>query len=59
MRAAIRSLPPKQRATLILRVYHELPHQQIAQVLGNSVGTVKTNFCHALRNLRKALGSMP
>lgn len=59
VRAAIRALPPKQRATLILRVYHELPHQQIAQVLGNSVGTVKANFCHALRNLRKALGSMP
>lgn len=59
VRAAIRALPPKQRATLILRVYHELPHQQIAQVLGNSVGTVKANFFHALRNLRKALGSMP
>lgn len=59
VRAAIRALPPKQRATLILRVYHELPHQQIAQVLGNSVGSVKANFFHALRNLRKALGSAP
>ena len=30
VRAAIARLPQKQRATLILRVYHELPHEQIA-----------------------------
>src|SRR5262245_5833290 len=30
VRAAIAKLPKKQRATLVLRVYHELPHEQIA-----------------------------
>jgi RNA polymerase sigma-70 factor (ECF subfamily) len=53
LRAAIRQLPPKQRATLILRVYHELPHEEIARTLGSSVGAVKANFFHALGNLRK------
>jgi RNA polymerase sigma-70 factor (ECF subfamily) len=55
VRAAIAKLPPKQRATLILRIYHELPHDEIAGVLGSSVGAVKANFFHALANLKKLL----
>jgi RNA polymerase sigma-70 factor (ECF subfamily) len=55
VRAAIARLPPKQRAALILRVYHELPHDEIAEVVGSSVGAVKANFFHALANLRKLL----
>lgn len=53
VRAAIRRLPPKQRATVILRVYHDLPHEQIAQALDSTVGAVKANFFHALANLRR------
>lgn len=55
VRRAIASLPKKQRATLVLRVYHDLSHEQIAAVLGNSIGTVKANFFHALRNLKRVL----
>ena len=55
VRAAIARLPKKQRAALILRVYHELTHDQIAEVLGSSVGAVKANFFHALANLKKLL----
>jgi RNA polymerase sigma-70 factor (ECF subfamily) len=55
VRAAIARLPRKQRATMILRVYHELPHEQIAAILGSSVGAAKANFFHALGNLRKLL----
>jgi RNA polymerase sigma-70 factor (ECF subfamily) len=55
VRAAISRLPKKQRATLILRVYHDLPHDQIAAILGSSVGAVKANFFHALANLKKLL----
>ena len=53
VRAAIARLPDKQRATLILRVYHDLPHEQIAGILGSSVGAVKANFFHALNNLKR------
>jgi RNA polymerase sigma-70 factor (ECF subfamily) len=56
VRAAIAQLPRKQRATLILRTYHEMSHQEIAEVLGTSVGAVKANFFHALGNLKKLLG---
>jgi RNA polymerase sigma-70 factor (ECF subfamily) len=59
VRKAIASLPEKQRATLILRTYQELSHQQIADILGSSVGAVKANFFHALANLKKRLGSEP
>lgn len=55
VRRAIRQLPRKQRATLVLRMYHELSHEEISRVLGNSVGAVKANFFHALRNLRKIM----
>src|SRR4051812_6453771 len=55
VRAAIAQLPRKQRATLILRTYHEMSHQEIADVLGGSVGAVKANFFHALGNLKKLL----
>ena len=55
VRAAIARLPGKQRTTLILRVYQELSHQEIASIVGSSVGAVKANFFHALRNLKKIL----
>ncbi|MDE3154780.1 MAG: RNA polymerase sigma factor [Acidobacteriota bacterium] len=59
VRAAIAKLPRKQRATLILRMYHDLPHRDIAAILGSSVGAVKANFFHAMGNLKRLLGSEP
>ena len=59
VRAAIARLPKKQRATLILRTYHDLPHHEIATILGSSVGAVKANFFHALANLKKLLQEPP
>jgi len=56
VRRAVDRLPDRQRATVILRVFHDLPHAEIAAVLGSSVGSVKANFFHALRNLRRLLG---
>jgi RNA polymerase sigma-70 factor, ECF subfamily len=56
VRAAIAQLPRKQRATLILRTYHEMSHQEIADILGSSVGAVKANFFHALGSLKRILG---
>ena len=55
VRAAIAKLPRKQRAALILRMYHEMSHQEIAEVVGSSVGAVKANVFHALQNLKKLL----
>ena len=55
VRAAVERLPEKQRATLILKVYHELTHEEVARVLGSTVGTVKANLFHALANLRRGM----
>lgn len=55
VRRAIQSLPPRQRTALILRTYHELSHQEVAGIVGTSVGAVKANVFHALANLRKRL----
>jgi RNA polymerase sigma-70 factor (ECF subfamily) len=55
VRRAIRQLPDKQRATLVLRTYHDLPHEEIAQVLGTTSGASKANFFHALKNLKRLL----
>ena len=57
VRRAIRQLPPRQRATLILRIYQDLSHEEIARVLGSTVGAAKTNFFHALQNLRRVLSA--
>jgi len=56
LRRAIAHLPRKQRAVVILRVYQDLPHEEIARILGSSVGAVKANFFHAVGNLRRELG---
>jgi RNA polymerase sigma-70 factor (ECF subfamily) len=57
VRAAVAALPPRQREALILRTYHELSHQEVADIVGTSVGAVKANVFHALANLRKRLGA--
>jgi RNA polymerase sigma-70 factor, ECF subfamily len=57
VREAVSRLPEKQRATLILKIYHDLTHEEVAGIVGSSVGTVKANLFHALGNLRKILGA--
>ena len=57
VRAAVVRLPRKQRATLILRVYHELPHQEIAEILGIPLGTVMSRLHRARKLLRTELAA--
>lgn len=56
VREAVQRLPEKQKTTLILKIYHELTHEEVATIVGSTVGTVKANLFHALGNLRKLLG---
>ena len=55
LRRAIAQLPRKQRLTIVLRAFHDMSHQEIADVLGSSVGAVKANFFHAMANLKRML----
>lgn len=52
---AIEGLPPKQRATLMLRVHQGLKFREIARLMGCTTGTAKANFSHAVAALRLAL----
>lgn len=49
--AALRALPHRQRESLALRYYLELPVDQIAEVLGLSANSVKTHLKRGLRGL--------
>jgi RNA polymerase sigma-70 factor, ECF subfamily len=55
VRQAVEALPDKQRATLILAYYQQLSYQEVAHVLGCSVGTVKTQMSRALGALARRL----
>jgi RNA polymerase sigma-70 factor (sigma-E family) len=54
--AALRRLPPRQRAVIALRYYEDLSEARAAQVLDCSVGTVKSQASQAIRRLRELLG---
>ncbi len=53
----VKSLPPRQRAVIVLRYYEDLSEQEIADVLDCSRGNVKSTAHHALKSLRTALAA--
>ncbi len=59
MRAALAGLPPRQRATIVLRYYCDLNVEQTAHLLDCSPGTVKSQTAKALDTLRARLGPDP
>ncbi len=54
--AALRQLPPRQRAAVVLRYLDDLPVHEVAAALNCSVGTVKSNSARGLDRLRAVLG---
>ena len=53
VQGALRSLTPRQRAVLVLRVFDDLSEVQVAEVLDCTVGTVKSTMARALAKLRE------
>ncbi len=49
------TLPPKQRATLVLRIYEDLPDAEIAELLGTSEAAVRSNASRGLAALRATI----
>ncbi len=54
---ALATLPPRQRAVLVLAFYEDRNETEIAEALGCSRGTVKSQKARALNALRVRLGS--
>ncbi|MGH1556596.1 SigE family RNA polymerase sigma factor [Streptomyces sp. L7] len=52
--AALRRLPKRQRAVIVLRYFEDLPDPEIAEILGISQGTVRSQTHKALTSLRSA-----
>jgi RNA polymerase sigma-70 factor (sigma-E family) len=55
MWAVLQQVAPRQRAVLVLRYYEGMSEGEIADVLGISVGTVRSQTAKGLARLRTAL----
>lgn len=53
--AALLTVPPRQRAAIVLRYYQDLTETQTAEVMGCSVGAVKSQVSAGLKRLRGSL----
>lgn len=53
--AALRQLPPQQRAAVVLRAVADLDHAGIAERLGCSIGTARSHLSRGLAKLRELL----
>jgi len=53
---ALQTLPPRQRAALVLRYFDDLTEAQTAEAMGCAVGTVKSQVSAGLTKLRARLG---
>ena|SRR5579871_2749581 len=58
LQAAIQQLPPFHQEILVLIFYHQLSGPEVAEVLGITVGTVKSRLHRAKEMLRRVLQSM-
>jgi RNA polymerase sigma-70 factor (ECF subfamily) len=52
---ALRALPERQRAVVVLRHYQDMSLEEIAETLGMSLGTVKSSLHRALARMRERL----
>jgi len=56
---AIAALPETQRMALLLKAHHDLPYEEIAAVLGLSLGATKSILFRAREALKEKLGGLP
>ena len=55
---ALEALSPRHRRAFILAEFENLPYEQIAQIEGARIGTIKSRISRAKNRLRSALGGL-
>jgi RNA polymerase sigma-70 factor (ECF subfamily) len=56
LRKALTGLPEKQRLTVMLRVQEGKKFEEIAEIMGCSLGTAKANYHHGVQKLKNLMG---
>jgi RNA polymerase sigma-70 factor (ECF subfamily) len=54
--AALQELDPDRREVMVLRIYHDMPYEQIAGITGRPVGTLKYIFHEAVAGVAAIIG---
>lgn len=53
LRKAVASLPEKQRLVFNMRYYDEMPYEQMSEILGTSVGALKSSYHIAVKKIEQ------
>jgi RNA polymerase sigma-70 factor (ECF subfamily) len=57
LQKAIINLPEKQKLVFNLRYFEDLPYQQIHEITGSAIGTLKATYHQAVNKIEKYLSS--
>ena len=52
---AIQTLPPKQRIIFNLRYFKEMKYEEISDIMGTSIGGLKSSYHHAVKKIEEFL----
>jgi RNA polymerase sigma-70 factor (ECF subfamily) len=55
MEKILNNLPVKQRQVFIMRNYDDLSYEEISNITGKSIGTLKANYFHAFRKMKELM----
>jgi RNA polymerase sigma-70 factor (ECF subfamily) len=55
MENILSNLPVKQRQVFIMRNYDDLSYEEISNITGKSIGTLKANYFHAFRKMKELM----
>ncbi len=53
--AAVQTLPPRQRAVVLLRLYEDLSFLEIGDILDTTANNAKVHFHHATKSIKRQL----
>ena len=57
LRRALAALPPRQRAVVVMRWFEDMSEREVAEALGCSIGSVKSQSSRGAATLRAQLGT--